>query len=71
MRQHKKRGRRDQGLHEQPHINVAPDLKEWVMQQPGDAAAFVRSLLEKAREEYERQQRPEPEASHLKNHPNP
>lgn len=48
----RRRGRRNQGLVEQLHVNLPPDLKDWVMSQPEEAAPFVRRLL---KEEYERQ----------------
>lgn len=44
-----RRGRRDQGLHAQVHIQMTEDLKQWVVDQGGDTAAFVRMLIERER----------------------
>jgi len=56
VRPTRKRGRRDQGMHEQLHVNVPLDLKEWVMSQPEEASPFVRRLIEEERKRREQRQ---------------
>jgi hypothetical protein len=45
----KKRGPKNKGLKEQVHVQVTPDLKAWLAQQPEDASALVRALIEQER----------------------
>jgi hypothetical protein len=43
-------------MHEQLHVNVPLDLKEWVMSQPEEASPFVRRLIEEERKRREQRQ---------------
>ena len=58
VRPKKKGGRRSQGMVEQLHIQCTPELKDWVMAQPGDAAAFIRAVLEAEKRRREREAPP-------------
>jgi hypothetical protein len=48
----KRRGPKDRGLHEQIHVQVTPELKEWLLNQQENIGVVVRRILQ---EEYDRQ----------------
>ena len=46
----RKSGPKDKGLKEQVHVQVTPELKAWLAEQPEDASALVRALIIKERQ---------------------